>query len=101
MAPEVWASQPRATDGLALHYYRDPRVHWRALVVPDEKLASEKERANAAGLALARIRRGAHLVSLGSWQDAWRELRAFRGGERHPPVAAELVRHRLEFRDAG
>lgn len=97
LPPEVWACQPRAVDGLALHYFRDVRVSWRALVVPDGGMADGETATAAARCAFSRIRRGLHFVSVRPWRDAWQEFRAFRAAEPHPPVAAERVRHRREF----
>lgn len=81
MPPEVWAVQRDPRDRVARHYYRDVRVVYRALVVPEDG-ADADDRARR---LLRGVRRGFNFVparpGLGGLVELWR----FR---RTPPAPA-------------
>jgi hypothetical protein len=90
LPPEVWAVQLDACDPGARHYYRDVRLIYRALVVPDGDVRAER--------LLRGVRRGFNFVParanvVGGLVELWR----FRRTPPAPPPGAGRVRHRSEL----
>ena len=97
LPPEVWAVQPDAVDGLARHYHGDPRVIYRALVVPPAVLGDPARAARAAATAMFLVRRGLNFVPTMLGPTALRQLAAFRRTPAEPPDGGPVARHRAEL----
>jgi hypothetical protein len=98
--PEVWAVQERVDDGLARHYYRDVRVVYRALVVPDVAQLDDAAARRVAGRVLRAVQRGFNFVPARSGPLGLAELWRFRRTVPLRPASARAVRHRAELRAA-
>ncbi len=61
LPPEVWAVVDSPTDAVARHYFRDRRLLFRPILVPQGAGATDAVILRAARIAVAFVRRGAHL----------------------------------------
>jgi hypothetical protein len=99
LPPEVWAVHAGAPDGLARHYWGDPRVSYRAIAA-DPGALSESGAGRAAAAALFFLRRGLHYVPTRPGLAALAGARRFRRTPAAPPAGVALVRHRAELAGA-
>ncbi len=98
--PEVWAVQLGQPNGLARHYYRDPRVIYRAISVQRDDLATPAV-AGAARRIVARACRGLNFISTRTWWQSLVAFRQFRRSRAEPPADVRLVRSRAELAASG